>query len=284
METVLDETNVFETFRKIINFKLIDTDTIDITVGTFALLLIVLILTSFLLKLIRMVVTRKLPLEDKNRFISFFQFIRYIVFIFAVIFALDVSGVNMSVLLTASAALLVGLGFALQQLFQDIISGVLIILDQSLHVGDIVEVDGKVGKVLEIKLRTTRVVTRNDRVMVIPNHKFMMDTLFNWTQNSFTNREQVDVGVAYGSDVELVRKLLLQCAQKADNVLNEPEPLVLFEDFADSSLNFSLYFYVSDGMQSPKIKSDLRFSIDAIFRQNNISIPFPQRDVHIIKQ
>ena len=284
MESVLDETNVFETFRKIINFKLIDTDTIDITVGTFALLLIVLILTSFLLKLIRMVVTRKLPLEDKNRFISFFQFIRYIVFIFAVIFALDVSGVNMSVLLTASAALLVGLGFALQQLFQDIISGVLIILDQSLHVGDIVEVDGKVGKVLEIKLRTTRVVTRNDRVMVIPNHKFMMDTLFNWTQNSFTNREQVDVGVAYGSDVELVRKLLLQCAQSAENVLNEPEPLVLFEDFADSSLNFSLYFYVSDGMQSPKIKSDLRFRIDAIFRQNNISIPFPQRDVHIIKQ
>ena len=141
MESVLDETNVFETFRKIINFKLIDTDTIDITVGTFALLLIVLILTSFLLKLIRMVVTRKLPLEDKNRFISFFQFIRYIVFIFAVIFALDVSGVNMSVLLTASAALLVGLGFALQQLFQDIISGVLIILDQSLHVGDIVEDD-----------------------------------------------------------------------------------------------------------------------------------------------
>ncbi|WP_165396041.1 mechanosensitive ion channel family protein [Flavobacterium sp. J27] len=284
MESVLDENNIFETLKKIINFKLIDTDSIDITVGTVALLLVVLILTSFLLKVVRIVVTRKLPLEDKNRFISFFQFIRYIVFIFAIIFALDVSGVNMSVLLTASAALLVGLGFALQQLFQDIISGVLIILDQSLHVGDIVEVDDKVGKVLEIKLRTTRVVTRNDRVMVIPNHKFMMDTLFNWTQNSFTNREQVNVGVAYGSNVELVRELLLQCARNAENVLNDPEPLVLFEDFADSSLNFSLYFYVSDGMQSPKIKSDLRFRIDAIFRQNNISIPFPQRDIHIIKQ
>ncbi|VXC22825.1 Mechanosensitive ion channel protein MscS [Flavobacterium sp. 9AF] len=275
---------MFETFKEIINFKLIDTDSIDITIGTVALLLIVLLITSLLLKLVRIIVTKKLPLEDKNRFIGFFQFIRYIVFIFAVIFALDVSGVNMSVLLTASAALLVGLGFALQQLFQDIISGVLIILDQSLHVGDIVEVDDKVGKVLEIKLRTTRVVTRNDRVMVIPNHKFMMDTLFNWTQNSFTNREQVDVGVAYGSDVELVRTLLLQCAQNADNVLNEPEPLVLFEDFGDSSLNFSLYFYVSDGMQSPKIKSDLRFRIEAIFRQNNIIIPFPQRDIRIIKE
>lgn len=275
---------MLETLKNVLNFKILDTDSIDITVGTVALLLIVLVLTSVILKLIRVVFTRKLPLEDKNKFISFFQFIRYVVFIFAIIFALDVSGVNMSVLLTASAALLVGLGFALQQLFQDIISGVLIILDQSLHVGDIVEVDGKVGKVLEIKLRTTRVVTRNDRVMVIPNHKFMMDTLFNWTQNSFINREQVDVGVAYGSDVELVRKILLQCAKEEKYVVKEPIPLVLFEDFADSSLNFSLYFYVADGMASPLIKSNLRFRIDKAFRENGIAIPFPQRDIHIIKQ
>jgi small-conductance mechanosensitive channel len=186
------------------------------------------------------------------------------------------------VFLTASAALLVGLGFALQQLFQDIISGILIILDQSLHVGDIVEVENKVGKVLEIKLRTTRVITRNDRIMVIPNHKFMLDTLFNWTQNGFTNREQVDVGVAYGSDVQLVKKILLQCANDATEVVKEPKPVVLFEDFADSSLNFSLYFYVNNGMNSPSIKSDLRFRIDAAFRENKVSIPFPQRDLHII--
>ena len=157
------------------------------------------------------------------------------------------------------------------------------ILDKSLHVGDIIEVDGKVGEVKDIKLRTTRVVTRNDRVMVIPNHKFMMDTLFNWTQNSFTNREQVDVGVAYGSDVELVKKILLQCAEEEPEVVQEPKPLVLFEDFADSSLNFSLYFYVADGIQSPLIKSNLRFRIDKAFKENAISIPFPQRDLHIIK-
>jgi small-conductance mechanosensitive channel len=192
------------------------------------------------------------------------------------------NGVNMSFLLTASAALLVGLGFALQQLFQDVISGILMIVDQSLHVGDIVEVDGRVGKVLEIKLRTTRVVTRNNRVMVIPNHKFMLDTLFNWTQNSFTNREQVNVGVAYGSDVQLVKKILLQCAEESPDVVQEPKPIVLFEDFADSSLNFSLYFYVDNGMNSPAIQSDLRFRIDAAFRANNVSIPFPQRDIHVI--
>jgi small-conductance mechanosensitive channel len=273
---------MIETIKEILNFKIIDGKEIDITIGTIALLVVVLITTGLILKAIRIFLTRKLPKEEKNKFISFFQFIRYIVFIFAFIFALDVSGVDMSVLLTASAALLVGLGFALQQLFQDIISGILIIIDQSLHVGDIVEVDGRVGKVLEIKLRTTRVVTRNNRVMVIPNHKFMLDTLFNWTQNSFTNREQVNVGVAYGSDVQLVKKILLECAEETPEVAKEPKPIVLFEDFADSSLNFSLYFYVDDGMNSPGIQSDLRFRIDAAFRANKVSIPFPQRDIHVI--
>lgn len=272
---------MIDTLRNFLHYKLIDTEKTDITVLTVLLLILALVITAVLLRVARVIITRKLPEEDKNKFISFFQFIRYIIFIFVVIYTLHVSGVNMTPLLTASAALLVGLGFALQQLFQDIISGVLMILDQSLHVGDIVEVDGKVGKVQEIKLRTTRVVTRNDRVMVIPNHKFMMETLFNWTQNSTINREQVDVGVAYGSDVELVRKVLLQCADAAPGVLESPEPIVLFEDFADSSLNFSLYFYVDNGMQSPNIKSELRFRIDKAFKENQITIPFPQRDVHI---
>jgi small-conductance mechanosensitive channel len=140
------------------------------------------------------------------------------------------------------------------------------ILDQSLHVGDIIEVDGKVGIVKEIRLRTTRMVTRNDRVMVIPNNKFMTDILFNWTQNTTTNREQVKVGVAYGSDVNLVKRILEDCAKNTIDVVEEDKILVLFEDFADSSLNFSLYFYVNDGMKSPKIQSDIRFKIDAAFR------------------
>lgn len=273
---------MLEAIQEILNYKLIDTESVDIRVRTIVVLLFVLAFTAVLLRFIRQIATRKLPLEDKNKFISFFQFIRYVVFAIVIIYTLHSTGVNMTPLLTASAALLVGLGFALQQLFQDVISGLLMIIDQSLHVGDIVEVDGKVGKVIEIKLRTTRIVTRNNRIMVIPNHKFMLETLFNWTQNDFTNREQVNVGVAYGSDVQLVKKILLECASESPDVLKEPAPVALFEDFADSSLNFSLYFYVDNGMNSPGIQSDLRFRIDAAFRANNISIPFPQRDVHII--
>lgn len=269
---------------EILKLKLIDTKTIDFTVANLLLLIFVLFVTTIVLKFIRRIVTRKLPLEDSNKFISVFQFIKYVVYVLVFMFTLNSCGVNMSVFLTASAALFVGIGFALQTFFQDLISGILIILDQSLHVGDIIEVDGKVGEVKEIKLRTTRVVTRNDRVMVIPNHKFMIETLFNWTQNKTTNREQVSVGVAYGSDVNLVKQLLIEAARETEGVI-EPESInVLFEDFADSSLNFSVYFYVANGMKSPRIQSDIRFKIDESFKTNKVAIPFPQRDIHIINQ
>lgn len=271
-------------FIDFLSHRLIDTEKIHFTVFHLLALILALVLTAYVLRAIRVIMTRKLPPEDKNKFISIFQFAKYIIYLFVILATLEASGVDMSVFLTASAALFVGIGFALQTFFQDIISGILMILDQSLHVGDIIEIEGKVGEVKQIKLRTTRMVTRNDRVMVIPNHKFMTEALFNWTQNSSINREQVNVGVAYGSDVEKVREVLLQCAIDAKGILNKPTPMVLFEDFADSSLNFSLYFYVNNGMESPNIKSELRFRIDKAFRENNITIPFPQRDVHIYNQ
>lgn len=274
---------MIETINDILDYRLFRTGSFRLTVLNLIILVFVIFLTGIILRLIRAVVTRNLPEEDKNRFISFFQFIRYIVFIFAIVFTLDACGINMKIFLTASAALLVGLGFALQQLFQDIISGILIIIDKSLHVGDIIEVDGKVGIVDKIKLRTTRVVTRNNRVMIVPNHKFMNETLFNWTQNGSTNREQVDIGVAYGSDVELVKSLLTDCVKNVEGVLEESEVTVHFVDFADSSLNFSVLFYVKNGLHSPKIQSDIRYNIDREFRKNNISIPFPQRDVNMIQ-
>lgn len=267
---------------EILNFKLIDTKSIDFSVANLLVLVFALIFTSIILKLIRNVVTRKLATEDKNKFISVFQFAKYVIYVLVFIFILHSSGINMNVFITASAALFVGIGFALQTFFQDIISGIFIILDQSLHVGDIIEVDGKVGQVKEIKLRTTRIVTRNDRVMIIPNHKFMIETLFNWTQNNSTNRENVTIGVAYGSDVNLVKQILINCAKSTEGVILPELIAVLFEDFADSSLNFAVYFHVDNGMNSPKIQSDIRFKIDQEFRRNNIQIPFPQRDIRII--
>lgn len=275
---------MLEHIKTILGFRLIDTKSIDFSVFDLMVLIFAFMITGIALRIIFRIIIRKIPEQDKNKFVGVFQFFRYIVYIFVVMFTLHASGVNMNVFLTASAALFVGIGLALQTFFQDIISGVLMILDQSLHVGDIIEVDGKVGKVTEIRLRTTRAVTRNDRVMIIPNHQFMSDTLFNWTQNNSTNREQVTVGVAYGSDVQLVRKLLEECVQATDGVVVTEGITVLFQDFGDSSLDFAVIFSVIDGMRSPKIQSEIRFKIEETFRLNNISIPFPQREVKILNR
>jgi small-conductance mechanosensitive channel len=228
------------------------------------------------------VVSRNLPEDDKKKFHSIFAFLKYLVYIIVIVIVMSASGVNVTVFLTASAALFVGLGFALQTLFQDVISGIFIILDQTLHVGDIVEFDnGKIGKVFDIKLRTTRAITRDDKVIVIPNHKFLTETVYNWTQNHKTTRESVKVGVAYGSDTVKVTDILMECVATQKGVLKNPKPFVLFEDFGDSSLNFGVYFFINNSFIDPRIKSDIRYKIDAAFRESGITIPFPQRDVHI---
>ena len=126
---------------------------------------------------------------------------------------------------------MVGLGLALQELFQDVIGGVFIFIDKSLLVGDIVEVDGKVARVIEVTLRTTRAITRDDKIVVIPNHKFISEIIINYTQNHKTTRESVKIGVAYGSDVKKVEALLLQSVSEQRGVLKTPKSFVLFDDF-----------------------------------------------------
>ncbi len=275
--------NFFVVIRDSLSYKIFDSDTVRITIGTLLSIIVAIIVVTYLLRLIHKLITAKLPEEDKNKFVSIFGFLKYLFYILTVVTILHTSGVNLTVLLTASAALFVGLGFALQYLFQDIISGILIILDQSLHVGDIIEVENKVGRVFEIRLRTTRALTRDDKVLVIPNHKFLTDSIYNYTQNHKTTRESINIGVAYGSDVTLVTRLLIEVADEQKRVLKSPKSFVLFEDFGDSALLFSLNYYISDSFSDPKIKSAMRYIIDAKFRENNIQIPFPQRDVHLFR-
>lgn len=254
---------------------------IHITIGLLLLLTIAFLFTSFLLKWLRHLLTRNMKGDDKLKFISVFKFIKYVVYVAVIIITMSAAGINITLLITASAALFVGLGLALQDLFQDIIAGIFIILDKSLNVGDIVEIEGRVGKVFEIKLRTTRAITRDDKVIVIPNHKFISDVIYNYTQNHKTTREGVTVGVAYGSNVSLVTDILLQCVQEQKEILKNPRPFVLFDDFGDSALVFTVHFFVADVFSVLRIKSQIRYRIDAKFRENQITIPFPQRDVHL---
>ena len=257
---------------------------IHLTIGTVLLIVFAFFTTGYVLGLARKLYTRNLNENDTLKFISVFKFIKYLIYVIVVFSVMSFAGVNVTPVLAASAALLVGVGLALQELFQDVLGGIFIMLDQSLQAGDIIEMEGRVARVVDIRLRTTRAITRDDKVVIIPNHKFLTDTIFNYTQNHKQTRVTVQVGVAYGSDTQLVKSLLLGCVTSDSRILSRPKPFVLFDDFGDSALIFSVNFFVSDSFVDPIVKSDIRFKIDAAFRKNNITIPFPQRDVHMFRQ
>ena len=260
------------------------TDSIKFSIVTILFVTMIFLITYFLLKIIKKIATKKLDEERKLKFKSVFSFFNYFVYVVIALMTFQNFGINLTGIFAASAALFIGIGLALQTFFQDIISGILILADQTVHVGDIIEIDGKVGRVEEIKLRTTRAVTVGNKVLIIPNHLYLENSLYNWTQNGFNTRESVEVGVAYGSDVQLVKKLLIQAANSLPDVLEKKETIVQFTDFGDSALNFKVIFTLGDSFNANNPKSDIRFEIDRLFRENNIAIPFPQRDVHLIQK
>ena len=272
-----------EKIQEILNYTFEFSDQIHVSVKAILVIVFAFFITNNLLRFIRKIINKRLEEGDKGKFKTVFTFLRYFIYIFVIIIALESSGIEVSVLLAGSAALLVGLGLGLQTLFQDIISGIFILLDKSLHVHDIIEVDGKIGRIFEINLRTTRAVTINNRVLIIPNHIFLTNSLFNWTQNGIQTTENLNIGVAYGSDVEKVKQLLIDVAKQHPRVLKNPSPDVLFMDFADSALQFRLTFTINDSFTQLKIKSDLRYAIDKKFREHKVQIPFPQRDIHVFK-
>ncbi|PCE62998.1 mechanosensitive ion channel protein MscS [Sediminicola luteus] len=254
---------------------------IQITVKSIIFILMIFLVTALLLTFIKRLVTRKLPEEDGRKFDTIFSFVKYFVFVVVFFLSLDNLGVDITAMFAASAALLIGVGLALQTLFQDIICGIFVLLDKTVHVNDVIEMDGRVFKVTEINLRTTKGLDIENKVLIIPNHTYLNNTLYNWTQNDKFTRESISVGVAYGSDVSLVKMLLLRAAANTKGIARRPEPLVFFERFGESSMDFKLVFTVTDSFMAIQPKSDLHFEIERLFRENNVTIPFPQRDIHI---
>ncbi|MEM0993681.1 MAG: mechanosensitive ion channel domain-containing protein [Bacteroidota bacterium] len=196
-----------------------------------------------------------------------------------VLIALESIGIQLSVLWGGAAALMVGIGLGLQQTFNDVISGLILLVEGTIEVDDVVEVDGFVGKVKSIGLRTSKVETRNRISILVPNSKLVGENTINWTHNQHPIRFQVSVGVAYASDVELVTQLLLEAAHGHSSVLKEPEPMVQFLDFGNSSLDFILHFFSYEQMSIEIVKSDLRYRITRLFREHDVEIPFPQQDL-----
>jgi len=195
---------------------------------------------------------------------------------------LSIFGVDLTALWAGSAALLVGVGIGLQGFFNDVVSGFVLLFEGGVAVGNVLEVDGKLVRVERIDLRSTRVVTVAGELIVLPNAKVAGEAVVNLSQGDRAMRIRVNIGVAYGSDVALVSRLLAEAMSEQPEVLPTPEPAVFFQDFADSSLNFSVMGWLDDPWDRMAIQSRVRTAIDAKFREHGVSIPFPQRDLHIV--
>ena len=209
------------------------------------------------------------------------QLLKYFIYIIALLIALESIGVKLTVLWGGAAALLVGVGLGLQQTFNDLISGIILLFERTVEVGDFVKMDGLIGTVKRIGLRTSLVETRENITVIVPNSKLIVDNVINWSHYDNKARFIVAVGVAYGSNTQLVKKILLDVVKQNGHVLKYPTPIVRFTDFGDSSLNFEVLFWSNDFNRIEDIKSDIRFEIDHEFRKANVEIPVPQRDIWI---
>lgn len=258
-------------------------DNNTLTVGNIISIILVFSLTNWVLSVLEEVFLNIGPRdrESRPRRKTMFTVFKYLIWVLIIILSLETVGVKISVLIASSAALFVGIGLGIQDIFKDLISGVFLHFEKNLKEGDIIESEGIVGEVKELGLRTTKIMTRDNIFMMVPNHQFITEPVINWSHSNQNTRFFVEVGVAYGSDVNLVEKILLECAAKNQKITNIPKPFVRFLNFGNSSLDFQLFFWTEDTFIVENIKSDIRFSVYKAFAENDIQIPFPQQDVYI---
>ncbi|MFA8437236.1 MAG: mechanosensitive ion channel family protein [Marinifilaceae bacterium] len=271
-------------FREFLNYKIIESENITISVYSLLISLVVILITFLILRITRKIFQRfieKRKLKDRGYW-SIYLIIRYFIWVIVIVVLLDTFGVRISVLLASIAALLIGVGLGIQQLFNDLSSGIILLIERNLQINDIIQLqDGTVGRVTEIGLRTSQIKTRDDIVLIVPNSKFVNDNIINWSHIDYKTRFSVKVGVAYGTDVELVCEVLLKCAFANTEIANYPKPFVRLNEFGESSLDFQLFFWVMESFYVENLKSDLRMAINREFKAHGIQIPFPQRDIHM---
>ena len=219
---------------------------------------------------------------DRSLQYAIAQVVSNIVLVVGIFIVLENTGIHLAALTVFAGAVGVGVGFGLQNIASNFISGLVILAERPITIGDRVEVAGIAGQVEHIRARSTVIRTNDNIMMIVPNSKFIDSPVTNWTYGDRRVRFRIPVGVAYGSDVNKVRDALLAVAHENPHTLNEPVPNVFLEQFGDSSIDFKLMVWSSEMSDRPsRYRSDLNFAIAKKFREVGIEFPFPQRDVHI---
>lgn len=255
----------------------------ELRVETVLAVLLIFILTKFIIWFMKIGVIKKKWFKnlDESTSFSLFQIIRYVVWITAIVLMLDTFGISITVLIAGSAALLVGIGLGLQQTFNDFVSGIILLVEGTTKIGDVLEIDGDVVMIKNIGLRTSLGLNRDDIMVIIPNSQITTNKVINWSHQSKKTRFRINVGVAYGSDVDMVIKILEESALEHPDVTDRNFIEARLTDFGNSSLDFQVLFFSKNAFRIEKVKSDIRKIINRKFIENGITIPFPQLDLHV---
>ena len=260
------------------------TTTIPITLTNLSVAIAVLVLTWIVSRnlpgLLEITLLDRLPIDRGGRY-AIAVVCRYILAATGIVIAANLIGIKWTSVQWLVAAMTVGLGFGLQEIFGNFVSGIIILLERPVRVGDMVTVSGTTGYVSRIQLRATTITDFDRRELIVPNKKFITDDVINHTLSDTTARMCIPVGIAYGSDTQLAHDLLLQIANESEFVSREPEPYVIFTAFGASSLDFELRVYLSTRDHIIEAQHSLHMTIDRVFREHNIEIAFPQQDIHI---
>ena len=256
-----------------------------VTIGGILLLVFlfasVIIVERFLQRLLIRRFLSKTRLQPSLQF-GLSRIIGYMLIAIGFYVAFQAVGLDLSSLAIVAASVGVGVGFGLQNIINNFVSGIIILAERPISIGDRIEVAGVAGRVTKIQLRSTTVVTNDNITMIVPNADFISNTVTNWSHGDPKVRIRVPVGVAYGSDLKLLQRLLLEAAAEHPKALRDPSPVVLFNEFGDSSLNFELGVWTQEMTATPiHFTSQMNFIIEQKLRENDIEIPFPQRDLHV---
>ena len=272
--------------QSILEYPLIEIKNYQFTLYNIFLVLAILVGSRVLVYVIASIIGKNLRKKewiDNGKQYTITQLLKYFIYTIAILLSIESLGINLSILLAGSAALFVGIGLGLQNTFNDMVSGLILLFEGVVKKGDIVDIGSTIGRVEQLDIRTSKIKTRDGIMIIVPNSKLINNEVINWSHSDLITRFKVTVGVAYGSDTDLVRRILLDCSHSHPDVDTSKPAIVRFEDFGNSALIFELYFWAQKTWEIEFIKSDIRYEIDRQFRANKVTIPFPQRDVHLKK-
>lgn len=266
--------------------KLVTIAGIKLSLGNVLVALIMLLFTARLSRLVVKFINKRLIVpyvDDKASQTTYQTFAFYGALAAFVCLSLTIAGIPLTVFTLFGGALAIGVGFGSQNIVNNFISGVILLIEQPIRVGDTVEVEGITGSVIAINTRSTKIRNGDNKVFIVPNSFFLEKGVVNWNYETNILRTTVDFGVAYNSDVKLVENICMDIMLNHEGIEQTPIPLVHFTNFADSTLNFQLIFCCNiDRVASlGQVRSDVRFRMDDKFRELGITMPFPQRDMNL---